>query len=119
MNDDLNTRSQKTIDVTSTYIQVLLGLASGIIAAVLAFYSNIIRIEGINLDLLRISLLSFVCSVVAGLFSYTTLISAIEEKDEPIDDRNVRVCVICQIIAFGIGLALVFWSTITIPIPSS
>jgi hypothetical protein len=51
----------------STYVQVLIGLASGIIAALIGFYPTLLGIKYFNFLLLKVALGCFGFSIVGGL----------------------------------------------------
>jgi hypothetical protein len=62
----LSERGLKSVEVTSTYVQVLVGLASGIITAVLAVSPDL-ELVGLNSILLKVSLGFLGSSIIAGL----------------------------------------------------
>ena len=71
------------VDVSSTYIQVLIGLASGIITATLGL-STLVGLDGFNSILLKISLFSFGLSIVSGIIGLGGLVAAIGEANKTI-----------------------------------
>lgn len=67
MTNNFYISGQKAVDVTSTYIEVLIALSSGIIDAVLGFYPDLLKIPNFNFLYLKIALLFFGFSIIAGL----------------------------------------------------
>ncbi len=114
-------RAQKATDVTSTFIEVLIGLSSAIIAVVLAFYPNIASIENINFFFLKISLLLFGISAGSGILAFSALIGVIDWKikaPSPAYNEGVRFFVFLQLGSFGIALAGLLYLIIELPTPS-
>jgi hypothetical protein len=109
--DDLTSRGQKSVEVASTYIQVLIGLGSGIIAAVLGFIPNILTIDTFNFLYLKFSLIGFGVSIVSGLFGLGALVSETTKLkcQAPPNARRVRIPVMCQFIAFAAGIILMLY----------
>ena len=103
---DLDTRAQKAVDVASTYIQVLIGLASGIITAVLAFYPNIIATPEFDLGNLKYALIILGISVIFGLIGLGGLINATASSNNktPTNATSTRIPVLLQLITFGVGI---------------
>jgi hypothetical protein len=77
---NLSTSAEKGIEVTSTFIEVLIGLSSAIIAVILAFFPDITSIQDINIGFLKIFLVVFGISVACGLFAFMVLIGAIKQN---------------------------------------
>jgi hypothetical protein len=75
MTTDINNRGQKSVDVASTYIQVLITLSSAIIAAVLGFYPTLLEIPYFNFLFLKVALMFFGASIVGGLVGLGALIT--------------------------------------------
>ena len=109
MTADISTRGEKSADVASTYIQVLITLSSGIIAAVLAFYPDLLKIPNFNFLLLKISLLFFGSSIIAGLIGLGGLITKISSDAIPGEARLVNIPVAFQFILFGLGIFMVLF----------
>lgn len=109
---DFDNRGQKSVDIASTYIQVLIGLASGIITAVLAFYSDISKITNFDLPLLKISLGLFGISIGGGLLGLGALVNSIANSNNaiPTNSSSVMAFVTLQFVAFGLGITLVILS---------
>lgn len=88
-------------------MQVLIGLASGLITAALGIYPFLLPIAGMNFLLLKDSMISFGISLIAGLFGLGGLVNATAGKYSiPTDAGMVRVPVMIQLIMFGIATAL-------------
>ncbi|MDE2590868.1 MAG: hypothetical protein KGL95_14530, partial [Patescibacteria group bacterium] len=102
--NDLNNRGLKAVDVASTYIQVLIGLASGIITAALAFYSDISKIPNFDLHFLKISFIFFGISICGGLCGLGGLVdsTANPKVSSPTDSRSAMVCVAIQFVGFAL-----------------
>jgi hypothetical protein len=100
----------KAADIASTYIQVLITLASGIIVAIIGFYPTLLDIQKFNFLILHISLAFFVVSIVAGLMGLGGLINALVRKDIPTDESYVRYPALIQLVLFGIGIIFLFLS---------
>jgi hypothetical protein len=90
--NQFNEKDQKAVDVVSAYIQILIGLASGIIAAVLAFYSNISQVQHLNVIIFQASLICLFISAAAGLVSYMTLTNAIGPKRQTAAESYYYCC---------------------------
>ena len=106
---DLNERKLKSVEIASTYAQVLIGLASGIITAVLAVSPDILKVEGLNVEHLKISLSVLAASIIAGLIGLGALVSSTSEenKDNPIRLNEVTIPMFAQLILFGLGIGLI------------
>jgi hypothetical protein len=97
-------RAAKAIEIASTYEEVLIGLASGLIFGVLAVYTYLLPVSGFNFDNLRISLICFGLSIFGGLFGLQGLVTTTPGKDAiPTDSLLVRIPVIVQLVTFGLG----------------
>ena len=104
---DLTDSAAKAVDIASTYVQVLIGLASGLITAVLGIYPFLMPIAGMNFSLLKISIVCFGISLIAGLFGLGGLVNATAGKNVvPTNAGMARAPVIVQLIMFGIATAL-------------
>src|SRR5919108_2267106 len=89
-NRDLGDREAKAVDIASTYHQVLIGLASGIITAVLGIYPNLLTITTLNFLWLQMSLICFGCSVFAGLMALGGLVTSTAKKQkDPIPTNSL------------------------------
>lgn len=107
----LGNRGQKLVDVISTYIQVLIGLASGIITAILAFYSDISVVPNLAILFLKYGLIALVASIVFGLVSLGGLIGNIAMgSNDPSKVLSVRIMTILQFVGFAIGIGLIVFS---------
>jgi cytochrome c oxidase subunit IV len=114
-------RAQNAVDVTSTFVQVLIGLSSVIIAAVLAFYPNIASIEDINFSFLKFSLIMFGVSTVSGLLTYCALIGVVDwvtKACSPAYSGGVLLFVFIQLASFAIALVGMLYLIIELPVPS-
>lgn len=100
----------KAADIASTYIQVLITLASGIIAAIIGFYPTLLDIKGFNFLTLHCSLSFLVASIIAGLIALGGLINALITKEKPTDENYVRYPALIQLVLFGIGIVFLFLS---------
>jgi hypothetical protein len=108
---DINNRGQKSVDVASTYVEVLIGLASGIIVAIIGFYPTLLTIKDFDFLLLKISLSLFGGSIAFGLAGLGSLVKAISEYDIDIPPSKTRVnmVVLVQLGLFVIGIFLMIY----------
>jgi hypothetical protein len=104
MATDINNRGQKSVEVASTYIQVLITLSSAIIAAVLGFYPTLLDIPQFNFFFLKIALMFFGASIIGGLVGLGALISKISSDSIPAQATMVNLPVAFQFILFGLGI---------------
>lgn len=111
MSDDLNQRGQKTVDISSTYVQVLIGLSSGIITAILGVTPDLLKVEGLNFVLLKYSLICFGFSIISGLFGLGGLVgaTAVTKYKNPPAAKRVTIPTWIQLILFGIGMLLMVY----------
>jgi hypothetical protein len=104
---DLAESAAKAADIASTYVQVLIGLASGLITAALGIYPFLIPIAGMNFTLFKASMICFGISLIAGLFGLGGLVNATAGKRTvPTNEGMVRAPVTIQLAMFGIATAL-------------
>lgn len=105
----LSERGLRSIEIASTYVQVLIGLASGIITAVLAVSPDL-ELVGLNSILLKVSLGILGSSIVAGLFGLGGLVGSTAESDEkvpkPLETKRVTIPTTAQLFLFGIGIVM-------------
>lgn len=101
-------RAQKAVDIASTYVQVLIGLASGIITAVLAFYPDIKQNTMIDPQFLKIALSVLGGSIIFGLIGLGGLVNSTANADKktPTNTLGTRFPVTIQLIAFGLGMVI-------------
>jgi hypothetical protein len=108
---DLSDRAGKAVDIVSTYEQVLIGLASGLVVGVLAIYPSLLPISGFNNFYLKISLICFGLSMGGGLFGLQGLVTATPTNAAiPTDSKKVRIPVIVQLVMFGSGIVFMILS---------
>lgn len=107
---DLSERALKSIEIASTYVQVLIGLASGIITAVLAVSPDL-EIVGLNSILLKISLGFLGSSIIAGLFGLGALVGSTSDENDakPLRGGLVTKPVTAQLVLFGIGISMMVY----------
>lgn len=107
--NDLDNRKLKSIDVASTYVQVLIGLSSGIITATLGL--SIFTVNSIlTLYIITGALACFGVSIVGGLFGLGALVTEITINNNPTSARRVNIPVFCQLTLFAIGIFLLLIS---------
>lgn len=108
---DLNERNLKSVEVASTYAQVLIGLASGIITAVLAVSPDLLKLEGLNPVNLKISLSVLAASIVTGLIGLGALVSMTAEDNEvtPVKNNLVTIPIFLQLVLFAVGIGLIVY----------
>jgi uncharacterized membrane protein len=114
--NDLDNRGQKSVEVSSTYIQVLIGLALGIIAALIGLYPTLLGIKHFDFTLMKVALGCLGFSIVGGLIGLGTLIVAISktQNDIPPSKVEVNIPVIFQFVLFAVGILLML---VVLPIP--
>jgi hypothetical protein len=105
-NPNIGERQAKAVDVASTYIQVLIGLASGIIAAILGIYPNLLTITTLNFFSLQLSLAFFGFSTFAGLAGLGGLITMTGRDGVkiPTNSNWVMFPTAIQFVLFGLGI---------------
>ena len=107
IDNNLGNRAEKAVDIASTYVEVLIGLASGLITALLGIYAFLVPIPNINFLFLKISLIFFGISIIGGLFGLGGLVNATAGSSPiPTNARSVRGFVLVELVAFGIGIIL-------------
>ena len=110
--NDLNNRKQKAIDIASTYMQVLITLSSGILAAIIGFYPTLLTLEGFSFQFLTFSLAAFVISIFFGLVGLGALVIATNNVavSSPTSKKLVRFPTCVQLGSFFVGICLLFFT---------
>lgn len=136
---DIGDRAAKAVDIASTLHQVMIGLSSGIIAAVLGIYPNLLTITNLNFFWLQISLIFFAISIFGGLIALGGLVTvtatpiSTEQKEQqkdpiiteqkkgkkrkekkqkdpvPTNNREVRIPGTAQLVSFGVGMVFLLF----------
>jgi len=113
-------KDEKAIDITTKYTELLITLASGTIVACIAFFEDISKVPGINLQNVKCALLLMAISIVAGLFTLGRIIGVLQfgKKPEILTpyERWIRVFSFIQLFTYGLGMLLI-WLGIPIGTP--
>jgi hypothetical protein len=109
---DLNNRGLKSVDVASTYVQVLIGLGSGIITAIIGFYPTLLKIDNFNFLPLKISMICFGISIGCGLLGLGSIVNVMttDTRSDPPNAKRVRFPVMVQFILFFAGILMLFFT---------